>query len=176
MTSNHKIKIYNKDSKIKALINDAGDNRVVSLYKHEGEVKHIHSYTIKKKPKSRIRMVKDEDGVYVNTELKIKDRSRDKYYTYYDYIKTVDNIPMERIRISNIRMEHLETVGELEVVKTQKVFESGNVYKTREKIFNQDGVLDVFKTIFKNGDMEGFLFSIPENKIDEYLKKINYER
>ena len=122
-------------------------------------------------PPARRRLVSGKGGKYVEAELLLGcgEMVRNKFATYYDYTKVIDNVVLETLRISDFRIEHWEVVGDMEEISTETSVTSGNVYETRKKKIEDQ----LYMTTFENGKMTGFNFSIPENKINEYLDKLN---
>jgi len=168
MSSNITTKVYNKEDKLKLLIQETDSLKIVHLYKYDGENEDTHSFTCPKTPKSVSRFVKGEGG-YVEVDLKFKPINKDNV-TYYDFFRSVNGIMVERIWITDRQMEHFEVVGYMEELKTIKLFESGNVYEERKKSVNGE----IYSTEFKNGEFSNFKFKIPEIKINEYLQKLSY--
>ncbi len=165
------IKVYNKESKLKLLVQETDTIKIVNLYKYDGENEDIHSFTYIKNPAGEKRFVKSNDG-YVEVELKLisYQQSAQDRITYYDLLRRVDGIMIERMWVTNQQMEHWEVVGDMEEKKTTRLFESGNVYEERKKSINGE----VYTTEFKNGKFSNFKFKIPEIKINEYLQMLSY--
>lgn len=171
MSSNIIIKVYNKEGKLKFIIQETDSIKIVNLYKYDGENEDIHSFTYLKSPKKMKRFIQ-VDGVYVEAELKIDDseQARQDRIAYYDLWSSVGGTMVERIWITNQQMEHWEVVGDMEEIKITKLFESGNIYEERKKSVNGE----IYTTEFKNGEFSDFKFKIPEIKINEYLEKLHY--
>jgi hypothetical protein len=171
MASTIAIKVYNKEDKLKVLVQENESFRVVNIYKYDEENEEIHSFTYLKPPKSMTRFVENGEG-YVETELKLSSsqQAQQDRTSYYDFLRSVNGIIIERLWVSNLQMEHWEVVGDMEEQKIIKNFNSGNVYEERKK--NIKG--ELYSTEFKNGELTNFRFTIPENKINEYLEKISY--
>lgn len=168
MSSNITIKVYNKENKLKLLTQETDSIKIVHLYKYDGENEDIHSFTCSKAPINVKRFVKGENG-YVEVDLKFKPINQNNV-TYYDFFRNVNGIMIERVWITDRQMEHWEVVGNMEELKTTKLFESGNVYEERKKSVNGE----IYSTEFKNGKFSNFKFRIPEIKINEYLQKLSY--
>lgn len=171
MSSNIVIKVYNKENKLKLITKETDSIKIVSLYKYDGENEDIHSFTYLKPPKKMKRFTQ-VDGVYVEAELKIDDSEQAKQdrTTYYDLWRSVNGIMVERVWITNKRMEQWELAGDMEELKTIEIFETGTVYEERKKGINGE----IYITEFKNGEFSDFKFKIPEIKINEYLEKLHY--
>lgn len=169
MSSNIIIKVYNKEDKLKFIIQETDSIKVVNLYKYDGENEDIHSFTCLKAPKAAKRFIKEGDK-YVETELKLNssEQARQDRIAYYDLWRSVGGIMVERVWITNKRMEQWELAGDMEELKTIEIFETGTVYEERKKSINGE----IYITEFKNGEFSDFKFTIPEIKINEYLEKI----
>jgi len=169
------LKIYNKEGKLKLYVNKTEHVKIIYIYRYEQEVTHIHAYTIQLPELSRDRFIKDKSGKYVKGRLRLGgDKLNDKYATFFDYTKLIDSVPQETVRLSESRMEQWEVVGDMEEIKNEHIFLSGNKYETRKKVIEGDE-LTIYKAVFENGEMKNFLFSVPENKIEEYLDKLKQE-
>lgn len=173
MSSNIIIKVYNKEDKLKFIIQETDSIKIVNLYKYDGENEDIHSFTYLKAPKVVKRFIKEDDK-YVETELNLNfsEQATQDRIAYYDLWSSVNGTMVERIWITNQQMEHWEVVGDMEEQKIIKLFESGNVYEERKKNINGE----IYTTEFKNGEFSDFKFKIPEIKINEYLEKLHYEK
>ncbi len=173
MTNIISLKVYNKEDKLKLLVQDTDSIKIVNLYKYDGENEDIHSFTYIKAPKNMRRFIKSDEG-YVEVELKINssEQARQDRIAYYDLLRRVEGVMTKRMWITNQQMEHWEVVGDMEEQKITKIFESGNVYEERKKSINGE----IYATEFKNGEFSDFKFKIPEIKINEYLEKLHYEK
>jgi len=147
MTNNIKLKVYNKDNKIKVLVQEPYAFKIITIYEYEGDIKYTYSFTSV-----------DVDKTY-----------RGDIVTYYDYTKTDAGIVKENLRIANNMQEHEEKIGDGETIKTTTSFISGNVYENRRK----ENGNEYCETQFTNGELSNFRFPISENKINEYLKTLH---
>lgn len=165
------IKVYNKDGKVKMSSHSTDTLKIVNIYKYEKDIKETHSFTYLKSDIKK-RFIKDEKKGYSEISVNFEGSvDRGRKITYYDYSKIHAGIFIERLWISDIEMEHWEVVGDKEEIKIIKKFDSGNVYEERKKVFGKD----ILKTEFKNGEMTNFEFTITENKINEYLEKLQQD-
>ncbi|MEK6830203.1 MAG: hypothetical protein AABY15_08870 [Nanoarchaeota archaeon] len=163
------IKVYNKDGKVKLAAHTTDTIKVVNIYKYEEETRETHSFTYFK-DNVVDRFVSDGEKYSKVSIILGNEERRKNSITYYDYIRTVNDVFVERLWITNEEIEHWEVVGDMEEIKITKKLESGNVYEERRKCINGD----VYKTEFKNGEMIDFSFKVKENKIQEYLEKLRY--
>lgn len=141
------LKVYNKDDKLKLSIRDRkGDfDKVISMYKYEGETVYTHSYLVDK----------------------FEGKLRRIYSTIYEMRKEVNGMLKENVSVTEREIEIREFFEEGEEVTTNIIRETGNVYQKRRKYF--DG--ELYHIEFLNGEVLSFPFRIKENKINEYLKK-----
>ena len=150
MASAISLKVYNKEGKLKVLVQEALSLKIVNIYKYDGEIEHRHSFTY----------TKDLSAVQKFNEDRI---------TYYDYIKIEKGMTTERLWLTNKYMEHTEHLSINKIITTSKTLDSGNVYQDR-KFLMGGGILT---TKFKNDKMTDFVFPFSENKISEYLQKLS---
>jgi hypothetical protein len=150
MSSAIVIKIYNKQDELNLIVQETELFKIVSLYKYDGKNEDIHSFT------------------YIKNSVQV-DMSKWKYdiTTYYDFLRRANGVMVERIWITDKQLESTELLGNYEEIKINKIFDSNNIYEERKKVINGEECVSEFK----NGEFRNFRFKIPENKINEYLKK-----
>jgi hypothetical protein len=150
MYNNIVIKVYNKQGKLKLMVQEAKDGvyKAINIHQHEDNIEHRHSFTI----------------------VDVTKTYRGDIIPYYEYIKTIDGVIKERLAIANQRQEHEEKFGEGETVKSTTSFVSGKVYENRRK--EKDG--KYFESQFTNGELVDFDTQISEIKIKEYLETLSY--
>jgi len=148
MSSSISLKVYNKDAKLKLTIRDDKAIQVITLYKYNGENEEVHSFV-------------------VDSENTIK-----PYQVYYEMSTSVDGVPKEAVRVSDTQIEHMDGVYKIsntEVVRTTIKLDSGNVYENKVKLFDEER----YEIEYLNGEINKFKFKLKENKINEYLEKLD---
>lgn len=142
------LKVYNKDDKLKLHIKDEKGtfDKIITMYKYDGETIYTHSYMIDK----------------------FEGKLRRIYSTIYEMRKEVNGVLKETVAITDREIEIHEYLNDGEEVTTNIIIKSGNVHQKRRKLFK--GELYHFELL--NGETSFFSFKIKENKINEYLKKL----
>jgi len=147
MASAISLKVYNKEDKRKLLVQETSSLKIINIYKYDEENVDCHSYTI----------VKDMDQHHADR------------ITYYDFSREEEGMIVERVWLSNKEIEHLKIIKGVGDVKITKNLESGNVYEKRSQKVGADSC----SVTFKNEEMFDIRFTVPENKINEYLEKLD---
>lgn len=173
MASDITLKIYNKDNKLKLLIQETNSIKVINIYKYYENFEEIHSFSYFKNSNTKYgnRFIKSDKN-YAEIDLGFERNLRRKNMTsYYDLIVSFDGVLVEKMWITNLQSEHWKLTGYMEEIKTTEIFESGNYFEQRRKRVGDE----IYVSEFKNGIITDFHFTMPENKINEYLDKLHYE-
>lgn len=141
------LKVYDKEDKIKVLVEDSKDLQFIYIYKYKGEIIDIHSFAI-------------ERGDY-----KLK-----PWQAKYEFSSKDASGFIESLSISDSEVERCMYPGELEIIKVTHKLKTGNIYENRIKYFNGNK----YESEFLNGEFQDIKIQIRKEIIDEYINKIDY--